>query len=114
LLAVGTFIPAAAQSKPLTGGAGGVNAGAGAGAVGILPGKGSSQVEHLDALAALERPHSEQALVSLLVVGAFMPAAAKSNALTGAGVALKDEGPLGFGKLGPMVNGLAGLGGLGL
>lgn len=80
LFAVGNFIPAAAKSKPFTGAAGGAATGAGVGAGAEAPfGDGVSQVSHLDAKVGFDRPHSEHIQVSLLTVGAFMPAAAKLN-----------------------------------
>lgn len=66
-LTVGTFIPAAAKSKLFTTGAGGAF------------GFGVSHVSHLPAEVGFDRLHRAHCQVSLLTVGAFIPAAAKSN-----------------------------------
>ena len=85
---VGAFIPAAAKSNALIAGtAGGVDEGVGAAAAAagddddVLV-AGVSQVSHLIAELGFDREQREQIHIPGLMEGAFIPAAAKSNALT--------------------------------
>ena len=114
---MGTFIPAAAKSKPLTGTAGGVGVTAG----GVNEGAGSpcgagagaSHATHFDANNEFVTMQFEHVHTSFLGVGAFIPAAAKSNPCDGgAGVGLEelepkanveDPGGKGLGILGGLV-----------
>lgn len=101
---VGTFIPAAAKSKPFTGTVG-VTAGSVDEGVGSPDGAGAgaSHATHFEADSEFVTMQSEHAHISFLGVGAFIPAAAKSNPCTG-GLGLKasveDPGGKGLGILG--------------
>jgi len=113
-LTEGTFMPAAAKSKPLTGTAGGLGATAGvnAGTAGAEPpcGAGASHAAHLEADNGFVTMQSEHVHVPFLGVGAFIPAAAKSNPFTGGA----DVGPKELGsKVNVEVPGGKGLGILG-
>ena len=95
LLTVGGFTPAALQSKDLMGGA----TTAGVDGFGTTaPGLASSQILHLVAVCGFDNPHCGQFQVSFSV-GRAIPAAAKSKALTGVGLAFIATGTVtdGFG-----------------
>ena len=95
-LTVGTFIPAAAKSKPLTGtaGGGGATAGDANEGAGSPCGEGASHATHFEADNEFVTMQSEHVHVSFLGVGAFIPAAAKSNACGGgANVGLEELEP---------------------
>ena len=91
----GAFIPAAAKSNALMGiasGAGeGAEGGAGAGADDVLI-AGVSQVSHFNAELGFDKAQREQIHVPGLLEGAFIPAAAKSNALIAGTVGGTGEG----------------------
>ena len=101
---VGTFIPAAAKSKPFTGTVGvtAESVDEGASSPG---GAGASHAMHFEADSEFVTMQSEHVHISFLGVGAFIPAAAKSNPCT-AGVGLEpkenveDPGGKGLGILG--------------
>ena len=96
----GAFIPAAAKSNALIAGtAGGASTGEGArgGAAAAddgVPIAGVSQISHFNAELGFDKAQREQIHVPGLLEGAFIPAAAKSNALIGgtAGGASAGEG----------------------
>ena len=82
----GTFIPAAAKLNALKAGtAGGVGIGVGGDAAAVDASDvliaGLSQVSHFNAELGFDKEHCEQIHVPGLLEGAFIPAAAKSNAL---------------------------------
>jgi len=114
LLTVGGFKPAAPQLKPVVGGCGA----AGGAVLGAVPLRGFSHVWHWEAEVGFDKAQSEQVQVSLPTDGTFIPAAAKSNPLTGApdveaSPKVKDDALLVI-LLGKGTTGLTGLGGLGL
>ena len=82
---VGAFIPAAAKSNALIGGtAGGVGEGVGGAATAAADDvliAGLSQTSHFNAEQGFDKEQREQIHVPGLLEGAFIPAAAKSNAL---------------------------------
>ena len=82
----GIFIPAAAKSNALKAGtAGGTGEGVGGAAVAAddgVPIAGVSQISHFNAELGFDKEQWEQIHIPGLWEGAFIPAAAKSNALT--------------------------------